>query len=66
MKLMVEETQTPGSKRVGVRENKRNLDGGTNERKTKRMILKKIWMGIEVIQNTYVKISHQSDEGAEE
>ena len=26
----------------------------------------KIWRGREVIQKTYVKISHQSDEGAEE
>ena len=34
--------------------------------KTNCMILKKIWKGIGVIQNTYVKIPHQSDEGAEE
>ena len=26
----------------------------------------KIWRGREVIQNTYVKIPYQSDEGAEE
>ena len=31
MKLMVEETQTPGRKRVGGRENKGNLEGGTDE-----------------------------------
>lgn len=34
--------------------------------KTNRVILKKDWRGRGVIQNTYVKIPHQSDEGAEE
>ena len=36
-----------------------------NEQKTNHVILKKIWTGRGVVQNTYVKIPHQSDEGAE-
>ena len=34
--------------------------------KTNCMNLKKIWKGRGVIQNTYIKIPHQSDEGAKE
>ena len=39
---------------------------GTNDRKTNCVNLKKIWKGREVIQNTYVKIPYQSDEGTED
>ena len=35
-------------------------------KKPNYVILKKIWKRREVIQNTYVKISHQSDEEAKE
>ena len=38
----------------------------TQRTKTIHVILKKIWRGRGVIQNTYVKIPHQSDEGAGE
>ena len=37
-----------------------------NDRNTNCVILRKIWKGREVVQNTYIKIPHQSDEGAEE
>ena len=37
-----------------------------NDRKTNCVNLKKVWKGREVIQNTYVKIPYQSDEGDEE